>query len=113
VLRGVARLVGLSVYGLFAFVVSLLGYALGLGLVIVALVKPFQPHNVGLWRLPDAHDPWSFTLGATSSPHGQELLGWWIIPLGLLVGPLIAWLTWRFGIFSLRLMGRRARRPGA
>jgi hypothetical protein len=37
------------------------------------------------------------------------LLGWWIIPIGLGLGLLFGWLTWRFGIFSVRKMRRTAR----
>ena len=113
VLRGIVRLAGLSVYGLFAFLVSVLGYGSAAAFLITAAAKPFAWNRAGLWHThigPDSDD-FSWTLGFTNNPHrGQEILGVWIIPIGLVAGLLLGWLTWRFGLFSLRLMGRRARR---
>jgi len=111
VLRGVGRLAGLSLYGAFAGLVSFTGYAMAAAFLVTAAVKPFAREHAGLWRVPDAHDNYSFSLGVNSSPHGQELLGWWIIPIGIAAGLVLGWLTWRFGLFSVRLMGRSARRP--
>ncbi|MFI4935973.1 MAG: DUF1700 domain-containing protein [Caulobacterales bacterium] len=111
--RAIARLASLSLYGFFAFLVSLVGYGTGAALVITALIKPFVGDRAGLWRLADKKDDYSFSLGVMDhAPRAQELLGWWIIPVGLLAGSLALWLTWRFGVFSLRLMaGRRERAP--
>jgi hypothetical protein len=44
------------------------------------------------------------------SPGGHELLGWWIIPIGVGLGLVVGWLTWRFGILSVRHMRNVARR---
>ena len=33
---------------------------------------------------------------------GDELLGWWIVPLGLLIGAGLFLLTTRFGLWGLR-----------
>jgi hypothetical protein len=113
VLRGVGRLAGLSLYGAFALLVSLAGYGLASAFLLTAIVKPFNPSHAGLWRIPKPDGDYDFSLGTTDAPVGYELLGWWIIPIGLLVGLLLGWLTWRFGLFSLRRMGRRARRSGS
>ena len=110
VLRGVVRLAGLSAYGFFAFLVSFTGYAMAAALLITAAVKPFWREHAGLWLVPDPKDNWSFSLGVSDVPHGRELLGWWIIPIGIGVGLLLGWLTWRFGIFSVRYMRRSAQR---
>jgi hypothetical protein len=113
VLRGAARLAGLSLYGLFAFLVSLLGYGIAAGFLITAVLKPFIPTRAGMWRIPDTKDAFSFSIGATDNPQGQELLGWWIIPIGIVVGLGLGWLTWRFGLFSLRRMRRSTQRGRA
>jgi hypothetical protein len=109
-LGGVVRLAGLSAYGAFAFIVSLLGYGLAGAFLLTALAKPFKGAHAGLWRIagPDGDVSWS--LGSTSNPQGQEVLGWWIIPIGLVAALVFGWLTYRFDLFSLRLLGRRARR---
>jgi hypothetical protein len=110
VLRGVGRLAGLSVYGAFAGLVSFSGYALAASLLITAAVKPFWGRHAGLWRVPEGNDAYAFSLGVNSSPQGQELLGWWIIPIGVVMGLLLGWLTWRFGISSVRMMRNSAQR---
>jgi hypothetical protein len=113
VLWGVTRLAGLSVYGFFAFLVSFTGYGVALSFLVMAGVKPFLPHHAGLWWTPDPKFGHSMALGVVfPSPGGQELLGWWSIPIGIVMAILLGWLTWRFGIFSARLMRRSARRRG-
>jgi hypothetical protein len=113
VIRGVGRLAFLSLYGFFAFLVSFAGYALAAGFLITAALKPFAWNSAGLWRTPHGPDNTNFSwaLGVMGEPHsGQELLGGWIIPIGVVAGLLFGWLTWRFGIFSVRRMRRTAQR---
>jgi hypothetical protein len=111
VLRGVARLASLSIYGAFAGLVSLIGYAAAAGFLVVALVKPFRGERAGLWVSRSVAGDLNFSLGVVDhSPSSQELLGWWIIPIGIVMGLLLGWLTWRFGIFSVRRMRRSAQR---
>jgi len=113
VLRAIGRLAGLSAYGLFALLVSFLGYGLAVGFLLTAVVKPFAWRHAGLWYETASPDNYSLSLalGIMDHPHlGRELLGGWIIPIGIVAGLLLGWLTWRFGLVSLRLMGRRSRR---
>lgn len=111
VLRAIGRLASLSVGGLFAFLVSFTGYAAAAAFLITAAVKPFAWSRAGLWintRGPDDYAA-SWALGITDNPRsGHEVLGGWIIPIGIAAGLLLGWLTWRFGIFSVRRMRRRA-----
>jgi len=77
--------------GFLAFLVLLLGYSLGLGFLVCALLKPFMWNSVGLWL-----DPPAFSLGYLNAAErsGRELLGWWIIPIGYAIGPLfLIWTT--------------------
>ena len=109
--RAVVRLATISLYGFFAFMVSLIGYGMGAGLMLTAIAKPFAPANVGLWREPGPGDGPSFTLGVMDKvPHARELLGWWVIPLGLVLGALVLWITWKFGTFSVRFIAAGSRR---
>ena len=111
VLWGVTRLAGLSLYGFFAFMVSFTGYSVALSLLVTAAIKPFAPTHAGLWWTADPKFGHSMSLGVVfPNPGGQELLGWWVIPVGVLGGVLIGWLTWRFGLFSARQMRRAAQR---
>jgi hypothetical protein len=106
VMRAVWRLAGISVDAAFVLAGSLAGYALALVFLLTALAKPFWPHRVGLWRLPTPDGDLSVSIGRTLHPVGQELVGWWIVPLGLLLGSALAFLTWRFGLAGVRRLGR-------
>jgi hypothetical protein len=105
ILQTVWRLAGLSVGAFFTFAISLVGYGLGIGLLITAVLKPFLPKNDGLWyeQRPTGA---TMSLSVTTNPTGHELLGWWIIPLGLVLGALVLWCTWRYGLWSVRRLGR-------
>jgi hypothetical protein len=80
-------------------------------LVCCALLKPIHPLTAGLWRIPDAADPYSFSLrlGFGSVPAGSsDLLGWWIVPIGLLLGLGIFSLAVRLGLSSIRGFSQQA-----
>jgi hypothetical protein len=104
IVRGLARLAGTGIAGLSALAACLLGYALAACFAFAAVRKPTAPDRVGLWRL--GPDTISLTLGFGARPGGEELLGWWIVPIGLLAGAGLVWLTTAFG----RLCVRRLRR---
>jgi len=116
VLSAIGRLATLSAYGLFAFLVSFTGYGMAVAFLATAAVKPFAWRNAGLWVTSKGPDDYSasLALGITDKPHaGHELLGVWIIPIGIAAGLILGWLTWRFGIFSVRVMRRSAQRGRA
>jgi hypothetical protein len=99
-LRALGRAAGTSAAGLFASVGFALGYALAAALTLAALRKPMSPTRVGLWQL--GPDSYSLTLGFGAAPAGREVLGWWIVPLGLAAGAFVAWATTWLGRFCLR-----------
>jgi hypothetical protein len=108
---GVMRLARLSLYGFFAFMVSLICYSVSFALVVTGAMKPFLWNHAGLWWTPDPKHGHALSLGVEyPSPGGQELLGWWIMPIGILGGLVLGYLTWRFGISSARYMRRTAQR---
>lgn len=88
-LRALQRWAMEGLFGLVVFLVGILGYSFSAALVVVAVLKPFYPHHVGFWNRP----PDLFAVGFVSGPPDPqyEVLGWWIIPLGLIVGCLL-WL---------------------
>ena len=107
ILARIGTLARVSLGGFWAFLVSLTGYALAASWLLVAVVKPFLPSDVGLWRR--GGETFSLTLGLMNHrPAGAELMGWWIVPVGLLVGPLLAFATWRYGRWSLRRLALAA-----
>jgi hypothetical protein len=100
ILRSLFRWASLSVAGFFVWMGSLLGYFLAAALVACALLKPIHPVTAGLWLIPDGADyEVSLRLGFGSvPPGGRDLLGWWIVPIGLVVGFGLFILTARFGL---------------
>lgn len=113
VLAAVVRLASVSVMGVVTFFASLIGYAVAAAFLFVAVWKPFDPAHVGMWRSPEAKGGWSFVLGTIDDvPGSQEMLGWTIIPVSLACAFVAGWLTWRLGVFAVRLMAA-TRRPRA
>lgn len=90
-----------------ALLAGFLGYVLGGSLIICAILKPFLPIYVGLWINPDG-----MVLGAeVPRPHGQELLGWWLIPYGPGVGLAFLIGTTVFLRWMLRFVPRPLEAP--
>ena len=105
ILESLFRWASLSVAGFFVLISSIIGYFLGIVFILVAALKPFHPHTAGLWLLPTSAGDFEYSirLGAGSAPGGsRELLGWWIIPIGLLVGCALVIFTTRFALWCAR-----------
>ena|ERR1035438_1531899 len=105
ILESLFRWASLSAAGFFVLVGSMTGYFLGTVFILVAALKPFHPQTAGLWLLRDsAGDPEiSLRLGSGSVPGaGKDLLGWWIVPIGLLAGCAVVMLTTRFALWCAR-----------
>jgi hypothetical protein len=111
ILESLFRWASLSIAGFFAFLASVVGYFLGVSFVLCALLKPVHPQTAGLWILPAAAGDFliSLRLGfGMAPPGGRELLGWWIVPIGLVAGCGLVMLTTRFGLWCVR-QHRRSR----
>jgi len=105
----------ISVAGFFVTITSLIGYFLGAVFVLVAMLKPLHPADAGLWALRDNTGDLelSVRLGFGSPPtNGHELLGWWIVPLGLLIGCGLVVFTTRFALWCVRIYRRSRLLPG-
>jgi hypothetical protein len=105
ILESLFRWASLSVAGFLVLLGSLLGYFLGVVFILVAALKSFHPRTAGVWLLPSGADDFeiSVRLGFGSAPlGGREVLGWWIIPLGLVLGCALVMLTTRFAIWCVR-----------
>ncbi|HKF55365.1 MAG TPA: hypothetical protein VKJ45_07975 [Blastocatellia bacterium] len=111
VVQRLVRRAGLIAVASSVLLGSLLGYSFGLALVLCAALKPFHPQTAGLWLLPDpAGDTVvSIQLGLGRQPAaGHELLGWWIVPAGLLLGCGVVMLATYLARLGARLYcGRR------
>jgi uncharacterized membrane protein len=77
----------LAVFGLFV------GYAMGIAFIIVAIMKPILPNNVGFWTTPEG----AFVSSGIEFPAIREGLvfhtTYWIIPGALLIGFVLLLVT--------------------
>lgn len=104
-LRGLLRWASLSAAGVFVFIGCLAGYFVGGSFLLCGILKPLHPQSAGLWRLADEGNSYSFSLrlGFGSIPvDGRELLGWWIVPIGLLIGCGMCFLTTQIALWCAR-----------
>ena len=104
-LRGLLRWASLSAAGIFVFIGCLVGYFVGGSFLLCGVLKPLHPQSAGLWRLADEGNSHSFSLrlGFGSIPAGgRELLGWWIVPIGLLIGGGMCFLTTQIALWCAR-----------
>lgn len=104
--RTVARWASFSIAGAFVLFALIAGYVVAASFVLAAVVKPFAPERVGLWRLPNGDV--SLRLGFLEGPPAQatELLGWSVIPLGVAIGAVAFWLIPKFGRWAIRSLRR-------
>jgi hypothetical protein len=113
-LKGLSRLAAWSAAGVFALCGAVVGYVLAASFFLAAIVKPFQPERAGLFRTA-AGDELTLRLGLSGSPTppGEELLGWWIVPLGVLLGGMAYGLTVSFARWAIRRYRRRPLEPSS
>jgi len=105
--RAVARLAFLGGEGLWVFILSSIGYAFAGCWLLTALAKPFAPDRVGLWLIPDARGDLSLSLGRHGAGAlGHDVLGWWIIPLGLVIASACGVAMYRYDQRFVRRMAR-------
>lgn len=115
ILDSLFRWASMSVAGFFVLLGAITGYFLGVVFVLVAVLKPFHPETAGLWASRDASGDLSLSvhMGFGYAPvRGHEVLGWWIVPIGLLSGCLLVILTTRFGLWCARLYRKSRSLPG-
>jgi len=97
ILRATLELAKRGVEGFAVFLGVITGYALGVGLVLTAILKPIFPHNTGLWIGPGVFN-FGFHVPRFTDPV-HEVLGWWYVPVAFWLGSLFVWLT-TYGIRS-------------
>ncbi|HXA15633.1 MAG TPA: hypothetical protein VN380_01480 [Thermoanaerobaculia bacterium] len=105
ILESLFRWASLSIAGFFVLMGTIAGYGVGGAFLLSAALKPFHPRTAGLWSLPSSNDCMdiSLRLGFGSAPAGShDLLGLWIVPVGIVVGCGLVTLTTRFAIWCAK-----------
>jgi uncharacterized membrane protein len=104
ILRATLRWATTGVEGFLVFIIAVWGYGMGGAFVLLALLKPFFPKHTGLWVGPGEFN-FSFRMGATMTNPASpvhEVLGWWLIPVCLVLGSLSLAATTKLIQFLLR-----------
>jgi hypothetical protein len=105
IIDGLFRWAGLSVAGFFVLLLAITGYFFGGLFIVLAVLKPFYPAAAGLWISRDSTGDLAISLhlGLGTVPSGaREVLGWWIVPIGLLAGCGLVMLTTRLALWCVR-----------
>jgi hypothetical protein len=105
ILQSLLRWASLSIAGFFVLAGSMMGYFLGIVFILVASLKPFHPQTAGLWLFGDSagESEFSLRLGFGPAPDAStDLLGWWIVPVGLFAGCAAVTLTTRCALWCAR-----------
>lgn len=114
ILEGLFRWATLSLAGFFVLLGSIAGYFFGGAFILVALLKPFHPETAGLWAGRDASGDLNLSLRLGFGPgtaSGHEVLGQWIIPLGLVAGCGLVILTTHVALWCARVYRRSRKLP--
>lgn len=114
ILESLFRWASLSVAGFFALLSSIVGYFLAGALMWCGVLKIIHPQTAGLWTFRDSTGDLeiSLRLGFGSAPAGgRDVLGWWIVPIGLAGGCGLVMLTTRFALWCVRQYQRSRALP--
>lgn len=92
------RWASMSVAGVFVLLGTLTGYFLAGAFFLVSVLKPFYPHTAGLWTYRDSTGDLGISLRlgiGNGTSVGTDLLGWWVVPIGMVAaGTLVMLTTW-------------------
>jgi len=106
IIESLFRWASLSFAGFIVLLGSIAGYFIGGALILSAALKPFHPQTAGLWIFPEGavNTTISLRLGFGNPPaDGRELLGWFIVPAGLVLGCGLVTLTTRSALWCIQL----------
>jgi hypothetical protein len=100
IIRAVWHVALSTASGFFGGLGLFTGYLLGLSFVILAVIKPLFPDNIGIWvnneSLSNGLDiGWRMGGGPSAFRHEHMVGGYWVIPIWLTTGFALLFLTHR------------------
>jgi HAAS domain-containing protein len=112
ILYGMLVLRGRGVAGWTALALATFGYAWAIVLGAAGIDKILSPRDVGVWIRPGSWLP-RLMVDGPGPPGTREILGWWMVPAGMLGCVLLVFLTRRFGLWWIhRSRAARAESDG-
>ena len=91
-LRATLRLTTKGITGIIVFVLAIFGYTVGATLFLTGILKAIFPAYTGVW-VANGHFVNSGTLGSIPQPPAHDILGWWYLPIALIIGSGLTVLT--------------------
>ncbi len=88
VLRTLVRWTLAGVQGYLVFLVAMIGYSIAACFYLTALLKPFFPHNIGMYVSDQGLNLANFPV-----QHGHDLVGNYYIPVAVVIGYLFTFGT--------------------
>jgi uncharacterized membrane protein len=112
IVRTTLRWAAKSIAGVAMTIVAIFGYLFGGSWVLGSIMKFISPDRVGLWIGPGMTNlsMGSLTLAERQREHATEVLGWWLVPIGFIVGPIILILTTLILRWALRFAFLKSRK---
>ncbi len=83
-----------GVTGSLYYAMAAFGFSVAAALMMLAVAKLFAPDVVGVWSAANG-DSFTISYAKNAYPVEQELLGYWLVPLGMVVAISIGELTRR------------------
>ena len=102
VLHSLALLRGRRLGRWLVLAVTLFGYVWAIAFGAAAIEKIFSPRDVGLWQDPGREWLLRLRIDGPGPAGSRELLGWWLVPLGLATCVLLLYYTKWFGLWWIR-----------
>ena len=110
-LRAALRLATKGVSGMLVFLCGFFGYIFALTIALIGFIKPFAPATTGLWLRNGKVIVCGAMVQVPPAP-AHEILGWWCVPLALVLGTVAAAITTAAIILCLRLSQKWQARLG-
>jgi uncharacterized membrane protein len=91
-LRATLRVAAKGITGLVVFCAAIFGYSVGVTLLLTGILKAIFPAYTGVW-VANGHLVNSGTQGFIPQAPTHEILGWWYLPIALLLGAALTAVT--------------------
>jgi uncharacterized membrane protein len=109
VLSALWRVTAKTMIGFWVALAVSVGYTVGWSFLVLALMKPIVPANVGLWADDATGLPRGLGMEFPVPPGRHDIAGYWLIPVAIALGILIVRSTHRWArLFLASWRERRA-----